>query len=273
MRCSPAVSTAPEPQLLLGARGHPARDLGALLEQADHVGGVARVLAPGGGGPHAAPGALGQLHAQLALERGDGGADARLRDVQLLRRRGHRAVPHDREEGGELGVSNGHGRPESIYRLLWVEGAARGPGRSGIWRRIFRDPRVALGCAPCGAGRHGAVRRWRRCGRRPGGPGRPRAQVSSGPRCRATCAPISAPDAVRNFSAITTENAFKWGEMSPRRGVTDFSVTDRMVAWATQASACASAPTTCSGTASSCRTGCPRAVRRSAAPAAHAAHG
>lgn len=41
-------------------------------------------------------------------------------------------------------------------------------------------------------------------------------------------------DAVRNFSAITTENAFKWGEMSPRRGVTDFSVTDRMVAWATR---------------------------------------
>ena len=35
-----------EAQLLLGPRGHPAGDLGALLEQADHVGGVARVGRP-----------------------------------------------------------------------------------------------------------------------------------------------------------------------------------------------------------------------------------
>lgn len=39
-------------------------------------------------------------------------------------------------------------------------------------------------------------------------------------------------DAIRHFTAITSENAFKWGVMSPRRGVTDFSVTDRMVAFA-----------------------------------------
>jgi endo-1,4-beta-xylanase len=39
-------------------------------------------------------------------------------------------------------------------------------------------------------------------------------------------------DALRNFSAITTERAFKWGDMSPTRGRTDFRDTDRVVAWA-----------------------------------------
>jgi endo-1,4-beta-xylanase len=39
-------------------------------------------------------------------------------------------------------------------------------------------------------------------------------------------------EAARHFSAITSENAFKWAAMSPTRGATDFSVTDRMVAYA-----------------------------------------
>jgi endo-1,4-beta-xylanase len=39
-------------------------------------------------------------------------------------------------------------------------------------------------------------------------------------------------DVLRNFSAITTENAFKWEEMSPTRGRTRFADTDRVVAWA-----------------------------------------
>jgi endo-1,4-beta-xylanase len=39
-------------------------------------------------------------------------------------------------------------------------------------------------------------------------------------------------DVLRNFSAITTENAFKWEEMSPSRGRTRFADTDRVVAWA-----------------------------------------
>ena len=39
-------------------------------------------------------------------------------------------------------------------------------------------------------------------------------------------------DVLRNFSAISTERAFKWGDMSPTRGRTNFRDTDRVVAWA-----------------------------------------
>jgi hypothetical protein len=99
---------------LIGASRHAPSDLGALLEEADHMARVAGVLPTRRGGPHIAPGALGQLDAELALERGDRGADARLRDVELLRGRGHRAMPHDSEKRGQLSMSNGHGRPESI---------------------------------------------------------------------------------------------------------------------------------------------------------------
>ena len=41
-------------------------------------------------------------------------------------------------------------------------------------------------------------------------------------------------DLLANFSALTTENAFKWGEMSPARHSTSFATTDRMVAFATR---------------------------------------
>lgn len=39
-------------------------------------------------------------------------------------------------------------------------------------------------------------------------------------------------DVLRNFSAVTTERAFKWGDMSPTRGRMRFADTDRAVAWA-----------------------------------------
>jgi endo-1,4-beta-xylanase len=39
-------------------------------------------------------------------------------------------------------------------------------------------------------------------------------------------------DVLTHFSAITTENAFKWGQMSPSPESTDFSATDRLVSWA-----------------------------------------
>jgi endo-1,4-beta-xylanase len=35
-----------------------------------------------------------------------------------------------------------------------------------------------------------------------------------------------------HFNALTTENAFKWDQISPAEGVFDFDVTDRLVAWA-----------------------------------------
>ena len=103
-----------EAQPLLSPGGDPPRGLGALLEQADDVAGIAGVLAAGRGGPHIATGALGQLDAQLALERGDGGGHARLRDVELLRGGGDRSVANDGQKGGQLSMSNGHGKPESI---------------------------------------------------------------------------------------------------------------------------------------------------------------
>ena len=39
-------------------------------------------------------------------------------------------------------------------------------------------------------------------------------------------------DVAANFNAVTSENAFKWGEMSKTVGSTDFTTTDRLVAWA-----------------------------------------
>lgn len=39
-------------------------------------------------------------------------------------------------------------------------------------------------------------------------------------------------DVTANFNAVTSENAFKWGEMSKTVGSTDFTATDRLVAWA-----------------------------------------
>jgi endo-1,4-beta-xylanase len=39
-------------------------------------------------------------------------------------------------------------------------------------------------------------------------------------------------DLLAHFDAVTTENAFKWGDMSPGRGQTKFATADRMVAWA-----------------------------------------
>ena len=39
-------------------------------------------------------------------------------------------------------------------------------------------------------------------------------------------------DITANFNAVTSENAFKWSEMSKTAGATDFTTTDRLVAWA-----------------------------------------
>ena len=39
-------------------------------------------------------------------------------------------------------------------------------------------------------------------------------------------------DVAANFNAVTSENAFKWGEMSKTVGSTDFTATDRLVTWA-----------------------------------------
>jgi hypothetical protein len=64
------------------------------------VGGVAGVLAAGRGRPDVAAGPLGELDAELALQRRDGRGDARLRDVQLLGGLGDRAEADDGEEGG-----------------------------------------------------------------------------------------------------------------------------------------------------------------------------
>ncbi len=56
--------------------------------------------------------------------------------------------------------------------------------------------------------------------------------IATGAALSSAMRPDQRADVLRNFSAITSENAFKWADLSPRRGVTDFSVTDRMVAWA-----------------------------------------
>lgn len=39
-------------------------------------------------------------------------------------------------------------------------------------------------------------------------------------------------DVLANFNAVTSENAFKWSEMSKTVETTDFATTDRLVAWA-----------------------------------------
>ena len=39
-------------------------------------------------------------------------------------------------------------------------------------------------------------------------------------------------DVIANFNAVTSENAFKWSEMSKTAETTDFATTDRLVAWA-----------------------------------------
>jgi endo-1,4-beta-xylanase len=39
-------------------------------------------------------------------------------------------------------------------------------------------------------------------------------------------------DVAANFNAVTSENAFKWSEMSKTAATTDFATTDRLVAWA-----------------------------------------
>ena len=39
-------------------------------------------------------------------------------------------------------------------------------------------------------------------------------------------------DITANFNAVTSENAFKWSEMSQTVETTDFATTDRLVAWA-----------------------------------------
>ena len=39
-------------------------------------------------------------------------------------------------------------------------------------------------------------------------------------------------DVAANFNAVTSENAFKWSEMSKSAGAIDFATTDRLVAWA-----------------------------------------
>ena len=56
--------------------------------------------------------------------------------------------------------------------------------------------------------------------------------VATGAALPSAMKPEQRADLLANFSALTTENAFKWGEMSPTRGRTDFSVTDRIVSFA-----------------------------------------
>lgn len=43
---------------------------------------------------------------------------------------------------------------------------------------------------------------------------------------------IEKSDIAANFNAVTSENAFKWSEMSKTVAATDFATTDRLVAWA-----------------------------------------
>jgi endo-1,4-beta-xylanase len=84
-----------------------------------------------------------------------------------------------------------------VLLALLAVAAASAPAQAATLRDVARDSGIAVGAAMPSAMR-----------------------------------PDQRADAARHFSAITSENAFKWAPMSPRRGVTDFSVTDRMVAWA-----------------------------------------
>jgi hypothetical protein len=92
-------------RLLLG--GLPRRP-DALLEQAEHVGGVGDVGRTARRGAQRSAGALGQANAELALEGRHRGRDGRLGDHELLGGGGDRAAAYDGQEGDQLGKSHGH---------------------------------------------------------------------------------------------------------------------------------------------------------------------
>jgi endo-1,4-beta-xylanase len=56
--------------------------------------------------------------------------------------------------------------------------------------------------------------------------------IATGTALDSDLPPDQQSDTLSNFSAVTTENAFKWGEMAPTPAGTDFSATDRLVSWA-----------------------------------------
>ena len=74
----------------------------ALLDEPENVGGIRPEGLACGGQADSAADALGQLDAELLRERRDRRRDRRLRDVELLGRRGHGALTGDGEEAGEL---------------------------------------------------------------------------------------------------------------------------------------------------------------------------
>ena len=84
------------------------RHAGPLREQAEHVARIGRVRGARGCRTHGAPEPLGQLNAQLPLERRHRSGHRRLRDHQLLRGSGNRPAPHDGEEGNELRKRHRH---------------------------------------------------------------------------------------------------------------------------------------------------------------------
>ena len=88
--------------------------LGALLEKPDDMGRVPRVLTAGRRRPDIPPRPLGQLDSELALERGNGGGNGRLRDDELLRGGRNRPMPNDGKKRRQLRVSNSQGKLESI---------------------------------------------------------------------------------------------------------------------------------------------------------------
>ena len=85
-----------------------ARSACALIEQADDVGRVRGEDLARGARAHVAAHPLGQLDPQLAGERRDGGRHRRLGHDELLRGRGHRAGPDDRQEAAQLRDCHSH---------------------------------------------------------------------------------------------------------------------------------------------------------------------
>jgi hypothetical protein len=91
----------------------------ALLEQADHLGGVGGECLASPGQPYAAAMPLEQRRPQLAGERRDRGRDGRLADQQLPGRGVNAAGAVHRKEGADLTESDRHRAP------AWLHGAAR----------------------------------------------------------------------------------------------------------------------------------------------------
>ena len=85
-----------------------ARGAAALVEQADHMRREGGERPAGGARLDAAAQPVRQLDAELLGERGHGGRDRWLGDIELLRSRGHRPALHNREEAPQLRQCDSH---------------------------------------------------------------------------------------------------------------------------------------------------------------------